>query len=173
MPMFSNRVARWGGARLSRRLSRSLPIVGASLRLYGLDPSELRPRLEVDLTTARKEVSRAQYKLANEKFTARAAPFMLWATRLSSRSVSALAAYFARRVVTPDAEPDQSLEILALVRTAEGSDVIQLRVLEGLGVTVHRDDRCTFEDGRLFSHRRAPGEGRFAGVVWRTGEGAA
>lgn len=39
-------------------------------------------------------------------------------------SVSALAAYFARRVVTPDAEPDQSLEILALVRTAEGSDVI-------------------------------------------------
>ncbi|WP_010143378.1 MULTISPECIES: polyphenol oxidase family protein [Citricoccus] len=46
-------------------------------------------------------------------------------------------------------------------------------VLERLGVTVHRDDRCTFEDGRLFSHRRAPGEGRFAGVVWRTGEGVA
>lgn len=39
-------------------------------------------------------------------------------------SVSALAAYFARRVVTPDAEPDQSLEILALVPTAEGQDVI-------------------------------------------------
>jgi polyphenol oxidase len=46
-------------------------------------------------------------------------------------------------------------------------------VLEGLGVTVHPDDRCTFEDGHLFSHRRAPGEGRFAGVVWRTGEIAA
>lgn len=46
-------------------------------------------------------------------------------------------------------------------------------VLEALGVTVHRDDRCTFEDERLFSHRRAPGEGRFAGVVWRTGEMAA
>lgn len=39
-------------------------------------------------------------------------------------SVSALAAYFARRVVTPDAEPDQSLEILALVPTDRGSDVI-------------------------------------------------
>ncbi|MDI3331781.1 MAG: polyphenol oxidase family protein [Micrococcus sp.] len=46
-------------------------------------------------------------------------------------------------------------------------------VLDRLGVTVHRDDRCTFEDGRLFSHRRAPGEGRFAGLVWRTGERAA
>ncbi len=42
-------------------------------------------------------------------------------------------------------------------------------VLDRLGVRVHRDDRCTFEDERLFSHRRAPGEGRFAGVVWRTG----
>ncbi|HZB25717.1 MAG TPA: hypothetical protein VE379_06275 [Vicinamibacterales bacterium] len=31
MPMFSNRVARWGGARLSRRLSRSMPIVGAAI----------------------------------------------------------------------------------------------------------------------------------------------
>lgn len=39
-------------------------------------------------------------------------------------SVSALAAYFARRVVTPDAEPDQSLEILALVPTEKGRDVI-------------------------------------------------
>jgi polyphenol oxidase len=46
-------------------------------------------------------------------------------------------------------------------------------VLDRLGVRVHRDDRCTFEDERLFSHRRAPGEGRFAGVVWRTGEWAA
>jgi polyphenol oxidase len=43
-------------------------------------------------------------------------------------------------------------------------------VLESVDVTVHRDDRCTFEDERLFSHRRAPGEGRFAGVVWRSQE---
>jgi YfiH family protein len=41
-------------------------------------------------------------------------------------------------------------------------------VLRQLGVTVHREDRCTVEDERLFSHRRAPGEGRFAGLVWRT-----
>ncbi|MFI8414096.1 alpha/beta fold hydrolase [Paeniglutamicibacter gangotriensis] len=43
---------------------------------------------------------------------------------LFAGSVSGLAGYFARRVVTPDAVPDQSLEILALVPTAEGRDVI-------------------------------------------------
>lgn len=43
---------------------------------------------------------------------------------LFAGSVSALGAYFARRVVTPDAVPDQSLEILALVPTAQGHDVI-------------------------------------------------
>ncbi len=31
MAIFNNRVARWGGARLSRRLSRSLPIIGAAI----------------------------------------------------------------------------------------------------------------------------------------------
>ena len=31
MPIFNNRVARWGGARLSRRLSRSMPIIGAAI----------------------------------------------------------------------------------------------------------------------------------------------
>lgn len=41
-------------------------------------------------------------------------------------------------------------------------------VLARLGVTVHRVDRCTFEDDQLYSHRRAPGQGRFAGLVWRT-----
>lgn len=46
-------------------------------------------------------------------------------------------------------------------------------VLDRLGVTVHRDDRCTVEDDRLFSHRRTPGEGRFAGLVWRTEREAA
>jgi len=59
--------------------------------------------------------------------------------------------------------------------TAWGTPALDLpagaaAVLEPLGVTVHRDDRCTFEDERLFSHRRAPGEGRFAGVVWRSQE---
>ena len=31
---------------------------------------------------------------------------------------------------------------------------------------------CTLEDERLFSHRRAPGQGRFAGLVWRADEDA-
>ena len=31
MAIFTNRVARWGSARLSRRLSRSMPIVGAAI----------------------------------------------------------------------------------------------------------------------------------------------
>ena len=39
-------------------------------------------------------------------------------------SVSALGAYFARRVVTPDAVPHQDVEILALVPTDAGHDVI-------------------------------------------------
>ena len=42
-------------------------------------------------------------------------------------------------------------------------------VLDRLGVEVHRVDRCTFEDDQLYSHRRAPDQGRFAGLVWRTG----
>lgn len=46
-------------------------------------------------------------------------------------------------------------------------------VLECLGVTAHRDERCTAEDERLFSHRRAPGQGRFVGLVWRSGQEAA
>jgi polyphenol oxidase len=41
-------------------------------------------------------------------------------------------------------------------------------VLGALGVTVHRVRVCTLEDGRLFSHRREPGRGRFTGLVWRT-----
>ena len=31
MSNFTNRMARWGGARLSRRLSKSLPIVGGAI----------------------------------------------------------------------------------------------------------------------------------------------
>jgi hypothetical protein len=41
------------------------------------------------------------------------------------------------------------------------------RQLGEAGVTVHTEAAaCTFEDTRFFSHRRAPGEGRFVGVVW-------
>ncbi|WP_334170484.1 polyphenol oxidase family protein [Sinomonas sp.] len=44
------------------------------------------------------------------------------------------------------------------------------RQLAGLGVAVHKEAvGCTLEEARLFSHRRAPGEGRFAGVVWSHG----
>lgn len=41
-------------------------------------------------------------------------------------------------------------------------------VLSARGVDVHRVELCTVEDDRLFSHRRAPGRGRFTGLVWRT-----
>ncbi|MGL3804860.1 alpha/beta hydrolase family protein [Paeniglutamicibacter sp. R2-26] len=43
---------------------------------------------------------------------------------LFAGSVSALAGYFARRVVTPNAVPEESLAILAVVPTDEGQDVI-------------------------------------------------
>lgn len=43
-------------------------------------------------------------------------------------------------------------------------------VLTELGVTVHHSGICTLEDDRVFSHRRAPGRGRFVGLVWRNGE---
>ncbi|HEY4614232.1 MAG TPA: laccase domain-containing protein, partial [Citricoccus sp.] len=59
-------------------------------------------------------------------------------------------------------------------RTSWGTPALDLpagaaAVLDRLGVRVHRVDRCTLEDEQLFSHRRAPGQGRFAGLVWRTG----
>ncbi|WP_129360951.1 MULTISPECIES: polyphenol oxidase family protein [Micrococcaceae] len=43
--------------------------------------------------------------------------------------------------------------------------------LEGLGVEVHREvlNECTYEDEGLYSHRRAPGRGRIAGLVWTPG----
>ena len=31
MPTMTNRIARWGGARLSRRVSKSLPFIGAAI----------------------------------------------------------------------------------------------------------------------------------------------
>jgi YfiH family protein len=41
------------------------------------------------------------------------------------------------------------------------------RQLREAGIRAHSDaTACTLEESRLFSHRRAPGEGRFAGMVW-------
>ena len=39
--------------------------------------------------------------------------------------------------------------------------------LETMGVETRRLDGCTLEDSRLFSYRRDPQTGRFAGLVWR------
>ncbi|MCC9206422.1 polyphenol oxidase family protein [Arthrobacter sp. zg-Y769] len=39
--------------------------------------------------------------------------------------------------------------------------------LAGLGVAVERIAGCTLENDQLFSHRRDPASGRFAGVIWR------
>ena len=39
--------------------------------------------------------------------------------------------------------------------------------LETLGVETRRLGGCTLEDSRLFSYRRNPQTGRFAGLVWR------
>ncbi|WP_344683434.1 MULTISPECIES: polyphenol oxidase family protein [Actinomycetes] len=56
--------------------------------------------------------------------------------------------------------------------TTWGTPALDLRseaeeVLRGRGVEVRQLAGCTIEDDTLFSHRRAPGEGRFAGLVWR------
>lgn len=58
-------------------------------------------------------------------------------------------------------------------RTSWGTPALDLpagaeAVLASLGAAVERVRACTLEDDRLFSHRRAPGRGRFAGLVWRT-----
>ncbi len=45
-------------------------------------------------------------------------------------------------------------------------------ILRGRGADVAVVQACTLEDERLFSHRRAPGHGRFAGLVWRADEDA-
>ncbi|MCC9175060.1 polyphenol oxidase family protein [Arthrobacter sp. zg-Y179] len=39
--------------------------------------------------------------------------------------------------------------------------------LAGLGVSVERVGDCTLENEQLFSHRRDPATGRFAGVIWQ------
>ena len=77
--------------------------------------------------------------------------------------------------VPEDMHRDGADRIPATVsRTSWGTPALDLpagaaAVLDRLGVRVHRVDRCTLEDEQLFSHRRAPGQGRFAGLVWRTG----
>lgn len=45
-------------------------------------------------------------------------------------------------------------------------------ILRERGVETTVVAACTLEDERLFSHRRAPGRGRFAGLVWRAAEPA-
>lgn len=55
--------------------------------------------------------------------------------------------------------------------TSWGSSALDLRaearsILADHRVTVAELAGCTIEDESLFSHRRAPGEGRFAGVIW-------
>lgn len=42
--------------------------------------------------------------------------------------------------------------------------------LDTLGVETRRIDGCTLEDSRLFSYRRNPQTGRFAGLVWRNND---
>lgn len=55
--------------------------------------------------------------------------------------------------------------------TRWGTSALDLRaearsVLAGHGVAVAQLEGCTIEDDSLFSHRRDPGRGRFAGVIW-------
>lgn len=77
--------------------------------------------------------------------------------------------------------PEQMLaESVALLpavgsRTSWGTPALDLpagaaRQLKDLGVQVHSVGGCTLENDNLFSHRRDPAAGRFAGVIWRTGE---
>lgn len=42
------------------------------------------------------------------------------------------------------------------------------RLLARRGVRVFRSPVCTLEDHRVYSHRRAPDQGRIAGLVWRS-----
>lgn len=65
----------------------------------------------------------------------------------------------------------------AASRTRTGTPALDLpaavrRQLEESGVTVEQVrgtlTACTLENDRLYSHRREPGAGRIAGLVWRT-----
>lgn len=55
--------------------------------------------------------------------------------------------------------------------TSWGTSAMDLRaeaeqVLTHAGATLAPLAGCTLEDASLFSHRRAPGQGRFAGLIW-------
>ncbi|GAB3188447.1 polyphenol oxidase family protein [Nesterenkonia suensis] len=57
-------------------------------------------------------------------------------------------------------------------QTSWGTPALDLRseaeeVLRELRVNIAELAGCTIEDETLFSHRRAPGQGRFVGLVWR------
>lgn len=73
--------------------------------------------------------------------------------------------------------PDQMVEEISRGRpaiastTSWGTSALNLRaeaqaVLAQRGVTVEELTGCTIEDDSLFSHRRDPDRGRFAGVIW-------
>lgn len=55
-----------------------------------------------------------------------------------------------------------ALDLPAAVRRQLEDLSVSIEPVEGSGV------RCTLENPRLFSHRREPGAGRIAGLVWRT-----
>lgn len=55
--------------------------------------------------------------------------------------------------------------------TAWGTPALDLpaaadAILRELGVVVQRVDECTLSNEQLYSHRRQPGAGRIAGIVW-------
>ncbi|GAA1147294.1 polyphenol oxidase family protein [Nesterenkonia lutea] len=73
--------------------------------------------------------------------------------------------------------PEQMVTEIAVARpaiasrTSWGTSALDLRaeaesVLNQHGVAVAELSGCTVEDESLFSHRRAPGAGRFAGLLW-------
>lgn len=75
----------------------------------------------------------------------------------------------------PEQMYQDAVEQLAAVaaETSWGTRALDLpagaqHLLESLGVTVHASGQCTREDERFYSHRREPGAGRLAGLVWRT-----
>lgn len=83
--------------------------------------------------------------------------------------------------VPPDMAHDAEAKLPGIaVKTRWGSPGLDLpaaaeKQLRSLGVEVHRKviNECTFEQDDLFSHRRAPGQGRIAGLVWRRGHQSA
>ena len=79
-------------------------------------------------------------------------------------------------VPQPMAQELSKLIPAARARTRHGTPALDLRAavhtqLTGLGVEVEplegAGNSCTFENTGLYSHRREPGAGRIAGLVWR------